>query len=172
MVCLFIIAACTLFVAGCTQVASPAPAAGDDAWKSIPLQDVTTGENLTVARFAGTPVIIHAFTVSCPICTRQQGEITRLKASMGNDLAVIGLDIDPGEDPAALLDHVERNGFQGYYVHAPPELTRALVERFGPAVITPASAPVIVICPGGASGILPQGIKSAESLRAAVTTGC
>jgi hypothetical protein len=40
-------------------------------WMRIPLKDISTGENFTVADFAGRPVLLETFAVWCPTCTKQ-----------------------------------------------------------------------------------------------------
>ncbi|MDD1715558.1 MAG: redoxin domain-containing protein, partial [Methanolinea sp.] len=109
-----VLVAATVIVSGCTTPVQqgPSPATGED-WRSIPFQDVRTGETLTIGGFSGRPVILYAFTVSCPICTRQQKEITALKTTLGDQVEIVGLDIDPGENAETLKDHIAQNRFSG-----------------------------------------------------------
>jgi len=171
---LLVLAACSmLLLAGCTGTAHPpANPEPDDAWRDVALTDVTTGETFSLSSFAGRPVILFTFTVSCPICTRQQKEISALERSANGSIAVIGLDIDPNEEPGVLLSHIQKNGFSGHYAISPPGMTRALVDRFGPAVVTPSSAPVVVVCPGGNTQILEAGIKSSFRLSSSLSAVC
>jgi thiol-disulfide isomerase/thioredoxin len=144
-----------------------------DAWQSIPFTDVKTGNSQTLEDLSKKPVIIQAFTVTCPICTRQQEEINRLQEEQGVEpFTFVALDIDPSERDDAIRAHVERNGFRGIYAASPPDLTRALYDEFGPDIITPSSAPVILLCPGGQKTKLPAGIKSATFLKEALETNC
>lgn len=174
-VAVLILAACGMMIlAGCTGTApaSPAGSVSDDAWKTMELTDVQTGERFSVSSLSGVPVVLYTFTVSCPICTLQQKEIMALKTSLGSSVAVIGLDIDPNEEPGILKSHIQRNGFSGYYALSPPAMTQALVDRFGPVVVTPASAPVMVICPGGNARLLETGIKTSSQLSSSVRAVC
>ncbi|MCU0631873.1 MAG: redoxin domain-containing protein [Methanolinea sp.] len=163
---LILAACCTLFLAGCTGTAPfvPEGTGSDDAWRTVELQDVQTGEKFSVASLSGKPIILYTFTVSCPICTLQQKEITALKKSLGESVVVIGLDIDPKEEVDVLKSHIQKNGFSGYYVLSPPEMTGSLMDHFGPVVVNPASAPVMVICHEGSARLLATGIKSSSSL--------
>lgn len=162
-----------LMVAGCTSTAPALPGTSRaDAWKAVELQDVRTGERFSIESLQGSPVILYTFTVSCPICTRQQQEITALKKELGDAVVVIGLDIDPREEEATLVSHIQKNGFAGYYARSPDEMTAGLVERFGPVMVTPAAAPVIVICPGGDARLLDTGIKPASSLASSLRAVC
>jgi len=171
---LLVLAACSmLLLAGCTGTARPpANPAADDAWRDVALTDVTTGETFSLSSFAGKPVILFTFTVSCPICTQQQKEISALERSANGSIAVVGLDIDPNEEPGVLQGHIKKNGFSGHYAISPPGMTRALVDRFGPAVVTPSSAPVMVVCPGGNAHILEAGIKPSSRLSSSLGSVC
>lgn len=162
------------FVAGCTGTAPPAPgeSGSGETWKTMELRDVQTGEAFSVASLSGTPVILYTFTVSCPICTLQQKEISAIKRELGDSIAVIGLDIDPKEEEETLKNHIRRNGFSGYYVISPPEMTQTLMERFGPQVVTPASAPVMVVCPAGNARLLETGIKTSSRISASLKAVC
>lgn len=156
------------FTASDVSVHSPA-----SPWQSIPFRDAVTGENHTVGEFAGRPVIIQAFTIVCPICTRQQQEITSLKKTLGADaFTYIALDIDPAEMDDAIRGHVQRNGFDGIYAVSPVPLTRALLDQFGPEIISPASAPTIIVCRNGTSVKLPSGIKTSGYLKEALDAAC
>jgi cytochrome oxidase Cu insertion factor (SCO1/SenC/PrrC family) len=162
-----------LLFAGCTGTArppqNPAPV---DAWRDVALTDVTTGETFSLSSFSGRPVVLFTFTVSCPICTQQQKEISALERNSNGSIAVVGLDIDPNEEPGILQSHIQKNGFSGHYAISPPEMTRALVDRFGPAVVTPSSAPVMVICPNGNADILDAGIKPSSLLSSSISAVC
>ena len=85
---------------------------------------------------------------------------------------MIGLDIDPYGDERSLRDYTRRYGYYGLYAHSPPEMTGALVDQFGPLVLSPAQAPLILVCPDGTARILSPGVKSAEDLRKVLTEGC
>jgi len=172
---LVILVCCMLLFAGCTGTVPATPAeAGtpEETWKVTKLQDVRTGETFSVDSFSGMPVILYTFTVTCPICTRQQMEITALKKALGDGVVVIGLDIDPKEEIGTLETHIRSNGFLGYYALPPQEMTMSLVDRFGPVVATPASAPILVICPGGDARLLDQGIKTSSSLASTLQAVC
>lgn len=172
--CLFVLLLTGALFSGCLSSQaqnSPGQLTGD-GWKTVLLRDVNTGKVFSVDSIANTPVVLFTFTVACPICTRQQQEITRLIAERGDTITVVGVDIDPNEDERVLRDHVRRNGFLGYYVLSTPKMTQSLLDRFGPRVVTPASAPVIVLCPGGKSRLLDPGIKSAAFLSASLGETC
>ena len=168
-----LLVAATAF-SGCTSSAPATPgnqATGTgttsqgEGWQDYPLTDVVSGTPFTIGEYSGEPVLVFAFTLSCPICTRQQQEILRLSGMPGVSFQAVGLDIDPNENAAALKSSVESNGYYGHYALSPVENTQMLVDQFGVQVITPASAPVILVTPDGTARMLPAGIKSAESLQ-------
>lgn len=172
---LAILACCTAILAGCTgTVPATSSEAGnpEEEWRFAELQDITTGETFSVNSFSGMPVILYTFTVTCPICTRQQMEITALKKALGDGVVIIGLDIDPKEEAATLENHIRSHGFLGYYAIPPREMLPSLVDRFGTVVATPAYAPVIVICPGGDARLLDQGIKTSSALASTLQAVC
>ncbi|MDD1718256.1 MAG: hypothetical protein LUO88_04190, partial [Methanoregulaceae archaeon] len=89
----------------------------------------------------------------------------------GMDFRFVALDIDPNEDEALVRDHLARNNLSGYYAVAPLETTASLLREFGSDIITPSSAPVVLVCPGGSASKLPSGVKEAASLKRAIS-GC
>jgi len=171
---LVLAACCIIFSAGCMGTTGPVNGGTmtGETWRTIELRDVQTGETFSVASLSGKPVILYTFTVSCPICTLQQKEISAFKKEHGEDVAVIGIDIDPKEEEAALKNHIEKNGFLGYYTLSPPGMTGSLAERFSPVVVTPASAPVIMVCPGGDARLLGTGIKTSAQLSSLIRAVC
>lgn len=145
----------------------------DTSWQSMPFYDVLSGDTHMIRDYSGRPVIIQTFTIACPICTRQQQEIINLRKELGADtFTYVALDIDPDEQEEAIRGHVQRNGFNGTYAASPVPLSRALLDQFGPEIISPASAPIILVCRDGTSVKLPAGIKTAGYLREALDKVC
>ena len=90
----------------------------------------------------GTPVLIQAFTLTCPICRLQQAEITKLSDSGTVPFVMIGLDIDPNGDAGSLRDYTRPLWVRyGLYAQSPPGMTIALVDQFGPLVLSPGPGP-------------------------------
>lgn len=160
-----------LAISGCTTSDQPDTGAGE-TWQTMLLNDVRTGTQFSIADMNDTPVLIQAFTITCPICRQQQAEISTLHASGAVPFVMIGLDIDPYGDERSLRDYTRRYGYYGLYAHSPPEVTGALVDQFGTLVLSPAQAPLILVCPDGTARILSPGVKSAEDLRKVLTEGC
>jgi hypothetical protein len=152
------------------EVSGPA---ADASWQSMPFRDALSGETHTIRDYSGRPVIIQTFTITCPICTRQQQEIINLRKELGvGAFTYVALDIDPDEKEDAIRGHVLRNGFNGIYAASPVTLSRALLDQFGPEIISPASAPIVLVCRNGDSVKLPPGIKTSGYLKEALDKVC
>jgi hypothetical protein len=66
---------------------------------------------------------------------------------------------------------VAERGGKGLYAVAPQMMTTELVGQFGPDIISPPTAPIVLIPPDQASAeLLPRGIKSADELEQAVSS--
>jgi thiol-disulfide isomerase/thioredoxin len=157
-----------LMLAGCAESTG---SGADGSWRTTELTDVRTGEVFSVDMYADRPVLIQTFTITCPVCMKQQEEITRLEAEGTIPFVLIGLDVDPNGDAGSLLRYTEQKGYTGRYARSPPVMTRSLLDRFGMTVLSPAQAPLIVVCPDGTAGLLPPGIKSAADI-SQVLSGC
>jgi cytochrome oxidase Cu insertion factor (SCO1/SenC/PrrC family) len=161
-----------------SAVLTPGPALSKDevgsstSWKEVPLRDVSTSRVFRVRELEGKPVLLFFFTTWCSICTAQQNEIKRLQAVSPGSFTAVGIDIDPYENEAVVLKHQSGNGFSGLYAVAPPEMTTILVNEFGMDVISPASAPMLLICSNGTIMRLDRGVKSTEVLGQAILTRC
>jgi cytochrome oxidase Cu insertion factor (SCO1/SenC/PrrC family) len=142
------------------------PGAVDD-WRAVELTDVTTDESFSIERFDGRPVLVEFFAVWCPVCTNQQEEVGVLTDRM-DDVVAVSLNVDSNEDAEQVREHAGEHGFDWYYAVAPPSMTRALVEEFGPIVTNAPAAPVVTVCPGGSVSLVEgRGVKSADALAAA-----
>ncbi len=160
-------------VTGC---APPAPTGGDagsvPSWMDVELKDVRSGETFRISDFEGRPILIESFAVWCPTCTIQQREIGKLKDTEGEGIVHISLDTDPNEDEARITEHLDRNGFDWYYAVSPIELTQALMDQFGLAVVNAPGAPMILVCEDLSTRLLRTGVKTADDLLAEVERGC
>ena len=160
-----------LAISGCTTSDQP-DMRNRDTWQTIQLTDVRSGTQFSVSDIRDRPVLIQAFTLTCPICRQQQAEITKLHDSGEIPFVMIGLDIDPNGDADSLRDYTHRYGYYGLYAQSPPDMTSALVDQFGTPVLSPAQAPLILVCPDGTARILSPGVKSAENLQKVLIEGC
>lgn len=137
--------------------------AGEEmSWQSRQLTDVLTGDSFTISGLAG-PVVIQSFAVWCSNCQRQSEELVGLDASITR----VGLNIDPNEDAAKVKQHAERNEFDWRFAVAPTEMTRSLIDEFGPTVTNAPSTPIIVVCDDGSTTFFSGSHQSVETLQAA-----
>ena len=95
------------------------------------LTDVRSGTTFTVADLNDLPVLIQPFTLTCPVCIRQQAEIANLHATGDIPFLMIGLDIDPNGDEPSLRAYTGQHNSYGLYARSPTEMTRSLVGEFG-----------------------------------------
>ncbi len=157
-----------VLMGGCTSGSVPA---GSD-WLDIELVDVRTGQTFALSDFKGKPILLESFAVWCPTCLSQQRQINDLKAKEGDAIVHISLDTDPNEDESRVREHLERHGFDWLFAVAPIELTNALIDDFGLAVVSAPSAPVILICEDQSARLLRRGVKSADDLFGEIEKGC
>jgi hypothetical protein len=141
-------------------------------WRDIPLRDVVSGETFRISDFEGKPILLESFAVWCPTCTKQQRETRKLHRDIGNDVISISPDVDPNEEEELIREHASRNGFDWLYAVAPPELTKALIEEFGTAIVAAPSVPIVLICEDQRSRLLKRGVKKAEFLHEEIRRGC
>ncbi len=141
-------------------------------WTNIILKDVTSGKSFRISDFKNKPVMVLSFTVPCPICTEQQQEIMKLSGRIGDAFVFVALDIDPNEDEGRIISHIRQHNFSGYYAVSPLEMTRSLVNEFGIDQITPASAPIILVCTNSSVYAFARGLKSSELLKEQLEIRC
>ncbi len=121
-----------------SEVSNPDISSGSSgaplSWTGVTLTDARTGEQFTIDEIAkeGKPVVVHTFAVWCTACKMQLKETERLLAQNPDRFTIIGIDIDANENQEAVKRHVEKNQFPGRYAVSPKELSRGLVDSFGP----------------------------------------
>jgi|GEM_PF-1659050 len=142
------------------------------AWMDIELKDISTGEVFRVSDFRGRPILLESFAVWCPTCLRQQKEMEKLKEKEGDTVVHISLNTDPNEDEDKIREHLEEHGLDWYFAVSPPELTKALIDEVGLAIVSAPLAPVILICEDQSVRFLRGGVKSAETLLSEIEKGC
>ena len=82
------------------------------------------------------------------------------------DAILVALDTDPNEDVDRVVDHIDRNGFKGTFAIAPQELTNALVEQFGPSILSVPTVPVVLLSSDQSEArLLDRGLKDADELQ-------
>jgi thiol-disulfide isomerase/thioredoxin len=140
------------------------------AWLGMSLTDVTSGETFTINEFKDKVVIVELMAQWCPTCkTQQMGLKSYLeKSGMPADLILIGLDIDPNENGAALKTYASDNGFHWMFAVSPVDVSHEIGNLYGNLFLNPPSAPVLVVDRKGVVHPLPLGIKSADDIMKAI----
>lgn len=129
------------------------------------LRDVRTGQAFKLSDFGGKVVVVEAFAVWCPLCLDQQREIKKAEERLASpDVVSVSLDVDPNEDEARVLGHLQRNGFGWRFAISPPEMSKLLADEFGFNVLNPPSTPIIIIDRQQQSHLLRFGVKPASEL--------
>jgi thiol-disulfide isomerase/thioredoxin len=139
--------------------------ASNTSWRSIEVTPVRGGDPFSVASF-DRPVVLETFAVWCPSCEKQQRKLRNLDDSV----VVVSLNTDPNEDAAKVRSHAESKGFEWRFAVAPPEMTKSLIDEFGPTVTNAPSTPIVVACQNGSAEFLSGRIHSAEAILDAAST--
>ena len=139
------------------------------AWQTATLEDVTTGEEFALADF-DRPVILHTFATWCPKCRSQQENIDAFLQE--SDAAVaVDLTIDENDDPEALRQHADSNGFDWRFGVSPSSVTGDLVDEFGREMASAPQSPVVIVCPDGATTTIGKG-AGPDRLAEAIESTC
>ncbi len=135
-----------------------------------PFIEVTSGRQLTAADFDGKVVLVETMAIWCTTCRAQQREVRALHEGLGprDDLVSLVLDVDPNENAEALRDYVAQQGFVGLYAVAPADVAAALAAEYGPLLLNPPSAPMLIVDRAGAVQLLPFGVKPRDVLERAL----
>ncbi|MFB6218052.1 MAG: TlpA family protein disulfide reductase [Halobacteriaceae archaeon] len=157
-----------------TTTTATATTTSGPAWLTAELTDVTTGKTFTVAGLAAEkPVLLEPFAVWCSTCTYQQQAVSGFHDKHPDLAHSVSLNIDPNERRDAVIEHVEKHGFEWRYAVAPGAVSASLRSDFGPSVLNAPLAPMVVVCAASADAAsrLKDGVKGTETLRSAVE-GC
>ena len=85
---------------------------------------------------------------------------------------LIALDTDANENADLIKDAWADRGLTEPVAIAPEEMTTQLVQQFGPDMVTPPTAPIVLISADQTSArLLPRGVKSVEDLQAEIAKG-
>ncbi len=144
--------------------------AGD--WINMELKNVLTGEDFKISDFEGKPILLESFAVWCPTCTQQQKLTKDLHDEVGDSIISISIDTDPNEDEARVVKHATDNGFNWYYVVAPVDFTRSLIDQFGIDMVNAPAVPMVLVCDDQNARQLSSGLKSVEKLKLEISLGC
>ena len=85
---------------------------------------------------------------------------------------LVAIDIDENEDVQLIRETWKNRGLTEPVAISPQKLTEALVNQYGPEIVTPPQAPIVLISADQSSArLLPSGLKDAEKLKAEIAKG-
>jgi len=90
--------------------------------------------------------------------------------SLGSDVQMVSLDIDPSENAAQLKAFAERNGFTWRFAVAPREMLDALARTYGTRFLTPTAEPMFFVSPAQRASAGSFGRRDAGTMRTLVAT--
>ena len=141
-----------------------------DPLNVVELYDVNTETSFTLgALTAERPVLLEMMATWCPYCRTQQRQVVAAHELV--EFASVSLDVDPNERPGDLAVYSEEMGFDWRFAMANQSLAAALRERFGAAVLSPPSTPMILLFPDGSVRALEFRGYSAAELAAEIAAG-
>ncbi|MCI0344713.1 MAG: TlpA family protein disulfide reductase [Chloroflexi bacterium] len=159
--------AIAIAVAACSTGSGQKPGAGtkDDAWRTMSLRDVVTGEEFRISDLEGKVVAIEAMAIWCVNCRVQQGHAeAALEQVDSPNVVYISLDVDSNERAEDLAQYAQREGFSWRFVVASREVSRSLAATFGDQILSPPATPLVVLGPDGELIEKHIGITTADNL--------
>ncbi|MDZ4168110.1 MAG: hypothetical protein U1E26_00450 [Coriobacteriia bacterium] len=85
---------------------------------------------------------------------------------------LVALGIDENEDAGLLRQVWKERGLTEPVAISPGPLTAALIQEFGPEIVTPPQAPIVLISADQTSArLLPSGLKDIEELKSEIAKG-
>jgi cytochrome oxidase Cu insertion factor (SCO1/SenC/PrrC family) len=158
---------------GCSAGPATVASAGnarDPDWLGIELTEVTSGETFTIAGFSGQVVLLETMATWCPTCRQEGNEVKKLHQALGSsdEVVSVSLDVDPNEDAALLAKYASGSSFDWRFAVAPKELGRALADLYGSEFLNPPYAPMLIVDRDGGVHPLPDYLKTADTLQAAL----
>lgn len=141
----------------------------DATWRTQPLTDATTDEEVRIEAVDGT-VIVHTFSTGCAVCHAQHREFAALTETR-DDVEIVDITIDPNDDPEELRTYADEEGYDWRFVVAEQSITGSLTADFGQEVTSSSQSPVVIRCPDGEVYRLEK-IVDAEDLAAVIDDVC
>lgn len=151
-------------VLSATATADATTAALNSSILTLPFTDIHSGQNLTLASFAGKTVLVEGMAAWCSNCLAQQQQVALARQKFGANVIDISLGIDVSEDAPLLLKYAADKGFTWTFGLANKPLMDALVAKYGRAVTNPSNTPMFIVAPDGTLSALISGGHSADDL--------
>jgi len=97
-------------------------------------------------------------------CLEQQLVVRDTLASLGDDVTVVTLDINPGETGPQLRDYADQHAFGWRFALAPPEVMDALAQVYGSRILYSPTEPMVLVDAAGELFLAPSGPKDATAV--------
>ncbi len=87
------------------------------AWKTAPLTDAVTGQNMNLGQFSGKTIVLQFMATYCQYCLAEGRQLVSVQQSLsGNSQAwdqvvIVSADVDPNENLSQLKQYVQQNHF-------------------------------------------------------------
>jgi thiol-disulfide isomerase/thioredoxin len=149
--------------------ASVGSASADPTWVTLQLTDVT-GNQFSIADFAGRPVFVENFATWCSNCLRQLGDTQNAASQAGDSAVFLALSVETDLDATKVAAYAQKNGFDDIrFAVMTPEFLAATDDLFGNSALNPPSTPKVVVDAAGKPGKLVTGFESPGEILAQVT---
>lgn len=135
------------------------------AWQTIALTNAVTGEQFTVADFAGKTIFVEPFATWCSNCRRQLGTVDSLRGESGDDTVFLALSVESNIGNEALASYASQTGYGLIFAAMPPEMLQLLVAEYGQTITNPPATPHFVVGPDGTSSELFTGFRSSAEIQ-------
>jgi thiol-disulfide isomerase/thioredoxin len=135
------------------------------AWQTVALTNAVTGEQFTVADFAGKTIFVEPFATWCSNCRRQLGTVDSLRGQSGDDTVFLALSVESNIGDEALANYASQTGYGLIFAAMPPEMLQLLVEEYGQTITNPPATPHFVVGPDGTSSELFTGFRSSAEIQ-------
>ena len=129
------------------------------AWQHIALTNARTGEQFTLADYAGQTVFVEPFATWCGNCRRQLGNIQSAHTTLGDDAVFIALSVEPNIANEALVKYADGAGFEYIFAAMPQEMLQELAAQYGQTIANPPATPHFIIRPDGSTTEMVTGIE-------------
>ncbi|MDQ3692398.1 MAG: TlpA family protein disulfide reductase [Chloroflexota bacterium] len=138
------------------------------AWMSIDLVDACTGDEFTIADFAGKTIYIEGMATWCPPCRDQLVRLTdafnQIPELEREEIVIVALSSEVDLPPEALADYAAANGFPFVFAVMPIDMLQAMADDLGQEIAVPPATPHLIVAPDGTIGDIQTGSSSPEEL--------
>ena len=134
------------------------------AWQQIALTDARTGEQFTLADYAGKTVFVEPFATWCGNCRRQLGNVQAAHTALGDDVVFLALSVEPNIANETLVQYADKAGFGYAFAAMPQDMLQELAALYGQTIANPPATPHFIIRPDGSTTDLVTGIEGSNAL--------